>query len=39
MTKQLMDRTCKEFLADLASAEPTPGGGGAAAAAVAAGCA
>lgn len=31
MTKQLMDRTCKEFLADLASAEPTPGGGGAAA--------
>jgi len=31
MTKQLMDRTCKDFLVDLASKEPTPGGGGAAA--------
>jgi len=31
MTEQLMDKSCKEFLADLASSSPTPGGGGAAA--------
>lgn len=31
MEQQLMDMSCKEFLAELASKEPTPGGGGAAA--------
>ena len=31
MEKQLLDKSCKDFLTDLASKEPTPGGGGAAA--------
>lgn len=31
MEQQLMDSSCKEFLTELASKEPTPGGGGAAA--------
>lgn len=31
MTKQLMDKSCKDFLTELASKAPTPGGGGAAA--------
>jgi methenyltetrahydrofolate cyclohydrolase len=29
MTRQLLDKSCKNFLVDLASASPTPGGGGA----------
>ncbi|MGL5206255.1 MAG: cyclodeaminase/cyclohydrolase family protein, partial [Acidaminococcaceae bacterium] len=31
METQLLDKSCKDFLTDLASKEPTPGGGGAAA--------
>ena len=31
MESQMLDKSCKDFLTDLASKEPTPGGGGAAA--------
>ena len=31
MEKQLLDKSCKDFLTDLASKAPTPGGGGGAA--------